>query len=104
VADAVNPLGEWPPPALAALVQVGKDMARALPRMPKLPPTQFKCAICNTHVGLFIPRQDRHNFQVPTDFTCPKHGRLREPGIERWLAAWERQGRPEWTKLKLPPV
>jgi hypothetical protein len=75
-----------------------------LPRFPKLPPTRFHCAICNERVGRFVPRQDKKNFQVPTDFTCPTHGALQEPDFDKWLATWERRGRPDWTVLRLPPV
>lgn len=78
-------------------------VTEGLPRIPQLPPTVFRCGPCGERVGRFTPRPDRPNFQVPTDFTCSKHGPLQDPD-DVWLAEWERRGKPDRLTLRLPPV
>lgn len=88
--------------ALAALLSIRRAIAAAVPTMPKLPHTTFRCARCGHDVGSFTPRLDGPNFR--TNLACPDHGALQDPSDCGWQAKWTRQGKPDHITLRLPPM
>jgi hypothetical protein len=92
----------------AQFARLGESLPK-FPTLPKFPPldwldqanTIFRCAACGERVGR--RRKGRH-YQVPNDFTCSKHGELRDGGIGEIQAEWERRGKPEQWTVKMHPA
>ena len=63
----------------------------------------FLCAVCKKRVGRYRKAHKTRRWQVPSDFTCSIHGRLRDDTLDDIEEKWIARGKPERMTVKLRP-
>jgi len=63
----------------------------------------FTCAVCGERVGRYRKAHKPMRWQVPNDFTCSRHGRLRDDTLDDIDEKWIARGKPERMTVKLRP-
>lgn len=63
----------------------------------------FTCAACGERVGRYRKAHKTRRWQVPNDFTCSRHGRLRDDIAADIEEKWTARGKPERMTFPLRP-